>query len=512
MEGFIMKHWKLAGSTAVVALMSGSAVFADVTPEEVWQNWQDTSAAYGQTISATSAERDGDTLVVTGVKIAADQDGVVVDGTIDEINFTDNGDGTVEITLSDSYPIKIHTPATEGVEGSEPADLTITVSQPGFVITASGSVDATAYAFEGPSVGIKLEAINGVDASAVDVTAEATLTGVAGGYTVEGSGDAAKKLTSNFAAQSLALAIVGKDAEAGTDVHVTATVADIAGTSGGTFLGAEAMADLAAALKAGFTTDANFTYGKVAFDVDVTDAKGPTKIVGATEGGNFNVGLDATRLLYGAGGKGVTLMMSSPDIPFPEVKLSYAEAAFNLLIPVAKTEEPADFAFLTKIVDLSISEEIWGMIDPTSAFPHDPATVVLDTTGKVKLTTDLMDEAAMAALGEAPPGELHALNLNALQAKIAGAELTGNGALTFDNTDLTTFQGVPAPTGKIDLKLVGGNALLDKLVAMGLLTEDDANGARMMVSMFANSVAEDELTSTLEFKDKGFFANGMQLQ
>lgn len=507
-----MKHWKLAGSTAVVALMSGSAVFADVTPEEVWQNWQDTSAAYGQTVSATSAERDGDTLVVTGVKITADQDGVVVDGTIDEINFTDNGDGTVEIILSDSYPIKIHTPATEGVEGSEAADLTVTVSQPGFVITASGSPETTSYAFEGPTVGFKLEAINGVDASAVDVTADATLTGVSGAYTVEGSGDAAKKLTSNFEAQSLALAIVGKDAEDGTDVHVTTTVADITGTSSGTFLGAEAMADLAAALKAGFATEANFSYGEVAFDVDVTDAKGPTKITGATEGGNFNVGLDATRLLYGAGGKGVTLSMSSPDIPFPEVKLSYAEAAFNLLIPVAKTDAPADFAFLTKIVDLSISEEIWGMIDPTNAFPHDPATVVLDTTGKVKLTTDLMDEAAMAALGETPPGELHALNLNALQAKIAGAELTGSGALTFDNTDLTTFQGVPAPTGKIDLKLVGGNALLDKLVAMGMLTEDDANGARMMVSMFANSVAEDELTSTLEFKDKGFFANGMQLQ
>ncbi len=504
-----MKHWKLAGSTAVIALMSGSAGFADVTPEEVWQNWQDTAVAYGQTISATSAERDGDTLVVSGVKIGANQDGVVVDGTIDEINLTDNGDGTVEITVSDSYPIKIHTPASEG---SEAADLTINISQPGLVVQASGTAEATAYTFEGPSFGIKLEAINGVDAGAVDATVEATLTGVSGGYSVEGAGDAAKKLTSNFAAQSLALAIVGKDAEDGTDLRVTATVADIAGTSGGTFLGAEAMADLAAALKAGFATEANFTYGKVAFDVDVTEANGPTKIVGATEGGNFNVALDANRLLYGAGGKGVTMSMSSPDIPFPEVKLSYAEAAFNLLLPVAKTDAPADFAFLTKIVDLSISEEIWGMIDPTAIFPHDPATLVIDTSGQVKLTTDLMDEAAMAALGETPPGEIHALNLNALQAKIAGAELTGNGALTFDNTDLTTFQGVPAPTGKVDLKLVGGNALLDKLVAMGLLTEEDANGARMMVSMFANSVAEDELTSTLEFKDKGFFANGMQLQ
>jgi len=119
----------------------------------------------------------------------------------------------------------------------------------------------------------------------------------------------------------------------------------------------------------------------------------------------------------------------------------------------------------------------------------------------------------MAALGDAPPGEIHALDVTELRASVAGAELTGAGAFTFDNTDLTTFAGAPAPTGKIDLKLVGGNTLLDSLVAMSLLTADDANGARMMMSMFANPGAgPDEMTSTLEFKDKGFFANGQQLQ
>jgi hypothetical protein len=45
------------------------------------------------------------------------------------------------------------------------------------------------------------------------------------------------------------------------------------------------------------------------------------------------------------------------------------------------------------------------------------------------------------------------------------------------------------------------------------LSEEDATGARMMVAMFANPGAgEDELTSTLEFKDKHFFANGQQIQ
>ena len=34
------------------------------------------------------------------------------------------------------------------------------------------------------------------------------------------------------------------------------------------------------------------------------------------------------------------------------------------------------------------------------------------------------------------------------------------------------FGGFPAPTGKLDLKLTGGNGLLDKLVAMGVLDLD----------------------------------------
>ena len=54
---------------------------------------------------------------------------------------------------------------------------------------------------------------------------------------------------------------------------------------------------------------------------------------------------------------------------------------------------------------------------------------------------------------------------------------------------------------------------LDKLVAMGMFAEDEAMGFRMMLGMFANtSPDKDEMTSTLEFKDKGFFANGQRLK
>ena len=195
------------------------------------------------------------------------------------------------------------------------------------------------------------------------------------------------------------------------------------------------------------------------------------------------------------------------------MRLAYGEASFDFLMPLLATDAPTDFSFLTRIVDLTISDEIWAMFDPTVALPREPATLILDTKGKVKLTADLVDEEAMNALGDAAPGEIHALDVTDLTVKFAGAEVNGTGAMTFDNTDTTTFDGVPAPTGKIDLVIRGGNGLLDKLVAMGMIPQDQAMGARMMIAMFAKpGEGTDVLNSSLEFRDKGFFANGQRLK
>ena len=85
---------------------------------------------------------------------------------------------------------------------------------------------------------------------------------------------------------------------------------------------------------------------------------------------------------------------------------------------------------------------------------------------------------------------------------------------TFDNTDLTTFDGMPAPTGEVNLSLVGGNGLLDKLIAMGLVPEEEAMGMRMMMGMFAvPGDGEDTLNSKIEVKGDGqILANGQRIK
>jgi hypothetical protein len=211
---------------------------------------------------------------------------------------------------------------------------------------------------------------------------------------------------------------------------------------------------------------------------------------------------------------GANMAASGAEIPVPEVRIGLGEFLVSFAMPLLAAPEPADFTVVTRLVDLTLSDDLWGMVDPAGQFPRDPATLVIDTAGQATLTTSLMDETAMAALGEAPPGTLESLNLNALQLTLGGANLTGEGALTFDNTDLETFGGVPAPTGTINLSATGVNGLIDKLVSMGVVPEDQAMGARMMLSMFANVADDgsDSMTSAIEFRDKGLFVNGQQLQ
>ena len=503
-----MKQWQLAGSTAATALILGmSAAAADVTPEEIWQNWQDMTTSYGQAIKSTSVTRDGDTLHVEGAAITADDGkGSIVDVQMGTVNFKDLGDGTVEVTLADSYPISMKVPAKDDTTPAK--DLAIVLSQPGMKVIASGTAAETGYVISAPTMNIKITDASG---ASPDNSGDITLTGVTGKYLVAGTDT--KTLDSTFSVKSMEIAVTAKETAKPFNMKLTANYADLTGSSKGTFLGVAAMENMATALKAGFAIDGGFAYGKNTLDLQVTDDTGPTHIAAASDSGSLTIGLDKSHLNYGIASKGATFTISGASIPIPEVKVSYSDVLFNLAMPVSKSDVPEDFAFTTKIVDLAVSDDIWKMADPTGALPHDPATIIIDTKGKAKLTVDIVDDAVTKALGDAPPGELQSLDLTDLTAKIAGAELTGNGALTFDNTDLTTFPGMPLPTGKIDLKIVGANTLLDKLIAMGLVAEDQAMGFRMMAGMFTKvGEGTDTLTSTLEFKDKGFFANGQRLK
>lgn len=505
LKGRIMKHSRIGALSALALLVVSTAASAEITAEQVWENWRAQAEGYGQTLTVASEARSGDTLTIAGLTLASEFDGGSSTATIDAVTFRDRGDGTVEVTMSPQYPVTLTMTEPDGTA----AVMNLQVNHPDLTIIASGSAAETRYDLTAPTIKVALAIPPSTNAP--EVKGDLALAGLTGNYIV--ATDTRSRVSSTLQADSASLTMAMNDPtpDTGGSMNLAGNLKTLSSVTHSVLLPAADMADMAAALAAGFSSDGTFTYGAADFSFDLVSSSNTAKGSGAFGAGTVTGALNKDRLAYGGGSKEATVSLSSSGMPFPELVVSFAESAFDLTMPVSKTDAPQDFTGLLRLVDLSISEAVWAMVDPNGALPRDPATLVIDTSGKAKWLMDLFG--TEAAQLETVPGELHALDVNELTLRALGASVEGKGAFTFDNSDTTTFDGMPLPTGKLDLTMKGANALLDKLSQTGLLPQDQVMGARMMMGLFARpGEGADTLTSTLEFKDKGFFANGQQLQ
>jgi hypothetical protein len=193
-----------------------------------------------------------------------------------------------------------------------------------------------------------------------------------------------------------------------------------------------------------------------------------------------------------------------------------AQYGFELRAPLTKSDDPQDFKLGFNMTDFIMSDIIWALFDASGQLPRDPATVALDLSGKAKVLVDgLSTQGAqeLAASGT-PPAEINALKIERLLVDALGAKVEATGDMTFDQTDTTTMGGFPKPVGDINIDIAGANALLDKLTAMGILPDDQAMGARMMMGLFAvPGAAPDTLKSKIEFNEAGqILANGQRIK
>ncbi len=167
------------------------------------------------------------------------------------------------------------------------------------------------------------------------------------------------------------------------------------------------------------------------------------------------------------------------------------------------------FGLLVRLVDMTMSEDLWSMLDPAGVLPRDPALIVADLSGTAVMERSLFE----AETADEAPGTIETLAIDALRVKALGAEVTGSGSLEFVES-AGELPDIPQPVGTIELVLVGANALLDRLVQMGLVGEDQAMGARMMFGVFARQgEGEDTLVSTITLTPDGqISANGQRIR
>ena len=509
-----MSFWsRHLGSTAIAIFITGSAASADVTAAQVWADFKTYMEAFGYTVTATE-QVSSNSVTLSGLSLTMDMPETSGSASIalDGMSFTETGDGSVRVTVPDNLPIAFTTvaPNSDGIE--EAVAGTIDYTQSGFEMIVAGDPDALTYTYSAAEMAFALTSLV-IGGTPVTIDrAEARMSGMAGESTRTGT-------DLRSIAQTMTMATMDYVLDMANPEDASGRISMAGGLRGLGFQGSMAiptdtdMNDIAAAMRAGFALDGGYTYEVGSTDIAITGQGQSFETTTSSAGGRLSVQMDSSRIAYAGEAREIALNYAGTEIPLP-VTLGMGQVGFNMLVPISPTDAPTDFALGLTLGDITVSDAIWGMIDPAGQLPRDPATLQLDFTGTARLTQDIMDEDAMMAAMGTPPGEINTLAVNALNLSIAGAALTGTGAFSFDNNDLATFDGMPRPEGALDLNLTGGNALLDTLVAMGLLPADQAMGARMMLGLFARPGAgPDSLTSRIEINDQGqVLANGQRLR
>lgn len=501
------------GLAAAIAYVTAVQVaHADLTGQDVWSDWKAYMSSAGYTISGDK-RTSGNVLTIDNMSVSMpmpEENGNFA-VTMDGLTFTENSDGTVTIDMPDKVPMTFQS----AVEGEDPVDGILTYTQTDHSMVASGTPDDLLYTYTAAAADLRMSALT-VDGTRVSETAgrvSVTLKNIASSTRMQVQGK--RSYTQSMSADSLSYDFAFDDPASEDKGALVGALTGVGFQGRGAMPLTMDTTDFNEMLANGFEIDGVFTYDAGQSTINGVGDGQNFSFASNSQGGKVGVRMDAAQIAYDLDQKQTSLSLTGGELPFP-IAVESALSAFKIAIPVAPSDNAQDFAVGLTLSDFTMSEMLWSIFDPAAQLPRDPATLAVDLTGKARVLFDFLDPAVAASLEQSgeTPVELNALTIEKLLVSLVGASLSGSGNFTFDNSDLTTFDGIPRPAGQLDLKLVGGNRLLDKLIAMGFVGEQEAMGARMMMGMLAvPGEAPDTLNSKLEITEQGHvLANGQRIK
>jgi hypothetical protein len=505
------RHQALCGAAALLSLTAVTPAMADITADDVWSNTSAVFRAIGGTLNGTQA-RTGELLTVSDISIdfTLPMDAGNLRFSTDSIAYLENGDGTVSIL----YPPDPTVTAEATFPGEGHFLVRLKADYSNYDVTASGARGDITYVSQFSDVVVGLDTVElpqTADAQFdfnVSMPAGNTTTRVTEGDLLSITMDseiAPYSLSMGMKAEGDVSSISTGEYQATTARSVLALPPD----------GFDLM-NIAAALRAGLNLDISTQTGGYSTTA-TTSMNGEifsnqTQSIGATAGA---MRLDLDRFELDLNGVDMAVRIDiGGGFMFP-LEFGTQKFAIRVSTPVSASPDPQEFSFALGLDALRLGHAIWAQFDPGKQLPRDPGNMRVDVSGTVTNSIDLFDFDALetSAMTGTGPTAINSLSLNDFLVGMAGAEVTGHGDVTLDNSDLATFGGLPRPTGRIEFEATGANGLLDKLIGIGLIGTDEALGFRLSMGMFSEVVGDDRLRSTIEFGPNGqITANGQRIK
>ena len=502
-----MSFSKCSFVAASFAVLLGSVAQADVSAEDIWSDFQKYAQGIGFQVDGTTS-RSGDTLTVSEIQVfggySADQGSTQL--LVSTLSFVENSDGSVTVVMPESIPVVSIFKDANGNQATSTSEYKFEDLD----VLASGDPDQLQYDVTAAAIKLISSGIQFDD----DTLADDLFSGEFSVNNVTGTSTAliaqTRTLAQDYQAESLTYEIVAKDPESIGQGRVTGDIRGVAfsGTAQTPLQTLKAL-DFNTMLKNGFSAEGTITTGPTTVQIASTDTDMPLQGSFVSAASNLDIQVGPQGITYSGQQTDLQVTLEPGMMPFP-LNFGAKTAGGNLTFPVQKSDTPSNFALGLNFDGITLSDSIWTLLDPSAQIPRDPATLILGLNGTAKVLYDLLDPSAFTDAGTVP-GTLETANLETLQLSVGGAELTGTGAFTFDNSNPAS---PPMPVGRVDLRLDGANGLLDRLVASGLLPQEQAMAARLMMGLLAVPLAQpDSLSSRIEINEQGHvLANGQRIQ
>lgn len=512
-----------ASSSAIVLVVGTVPAFAQVTPDQIWERFASTYTNMGYEVTVGAEDNAGSTLTLTDVVLKSSDEGFDASITFPEITLQETGDEKVRMTIAEETTAHI----TGEVPDAEPFEMTMLMTAPGNETVVSGTPEDMLFEFSDQDITMTLE-LSGLEPTGDGAPVSLALSGMSGEYRMKQAEGMEYIYDMQVAKADMAIDGIFTDTEDDAKVNLSGQVQVNDSIFTGTYFMPEDMpedpARLDLALDAGLRGNGDFQAGAMtgSGDFETTESDGSTNsgtFALNSEESSLGYSLSEEGISYNTSSRGSEVTITPQNMPFA-VSYAIENSAAELAVPVSQSEDTQPFKLMFEMSGLTLADDVWNLFDPQQQLPRDPANLKIDLSGDAVLSKNLFDPSLAEEVDEGIDEEMtesasppmpflpKSLKIDEILLQAVGADAKASGDLTFS-------ENVEQPVGVITGEFTGVNALLEKLVAMGLVPQDQLMGARMMLGMIAKPVEgeTDKLQSEIEFKEGGsIFANGQQLK
>lgn len=463
--------------------------YADLTPETLWQDWQDRAAAAGRSLSAEVEQ--GAALTLRGLTVTRPLGDGTVTATFDRMDLTQAGPD-VQVSLPGNQEITVTANPGEGGESI----AVFSLGDGPLTALAKDATGEPTYTLNADTLTATLLSLtqNGEE---VDADMRADLSGLGGTVSGLSGGDA--PLVADLTADAVASELIVRDPATGGEVRNTATQQNVAMRA--ELSGSQGDWSMIARLESTDSTSVSLQSSpEGSFE---TDSKQDTSRLALT--------LTDLRADYTAALTGMATTVSGSIVPMGPLSIVMGAANLSLSLPTGPADGIQTARVAIDLKDATMGDSIWAMLDPRGALPRDPGQLSLTAEADLEMI-DVLTPTALPGDESVPSLAPRAVRIETLALDLAGATLGGTGAFTIPEGP----GGVPniaEPIGALDLQATGLAGLLQQAIAGGIVSAQQAMGAQMMLGMFAVQGNGDTFTSKVETGAGGtLFVNGNQLR